>query len=110
MRVPGVRALHLEKTQNIAESRKILQYRVALVAVKDDQRHAPKTLPRNAPIRPLGNHVVDSLAAPGRRPNYLSDLRKRAPAQWWPLRRRHRRTAVIQLHKPLFGGAEDDRV
>ena len=64
MRVPGVRAFALEKRQHVAQRREILQLLAARVAIKNDQRHAPEALPRNAPVRPLGDHVVNALVVP----------------------------------------------
>src|SRR5690349_252676 len=68
MFIPGVSAFFLTPFQNIAECLVILEARAARLAIKHDDGHAPETLPRNGPIRPLGDHFVHAVFAPCGKP------------------------------------------
>ena len=76
----------------------VLELLAARLAIKNDQRHAPEALARNAPVGPLGNHVVDALFAPLGLPFHFGDFGERlsgAGSSW------------SSLDEPLLGGAED---
>ena len=64
MREPGVRALLAEPFDDVMQRLHIVKQLAALVAVENQQRHAPESLPRNAPVGPLGDHRVHALAGP----------------------------------------------
>src|SRR5690349_5765340 len=72
---------------------------LALVAIKDRDRHAPGALARDAPVGPALKHAADALAPPRRDPLHLVDGFERAEAQ------------LVFFHRdePLLGGAEDHR-
>ena len=88
----------------------VVQLLAARVAIKNDQRHAPEALPRNAPVRPVGDHVVHALVAPFRHPFHFVDFRERRLPQRRRFRSGHVGAAVVQLNEPLLGGAEDHRI
>src|SRR6202041_4069659 len=66
----------------------------------NDQRHAPKSLPRNTKNRPLCDHAVKAVMPPGRRPFHFVDFLQRALAQ------------IIALHadEPLLGSPKNHRI
>jgi hypothetical protein len=68
------------------------------LAVKDGDGHAPGPLARDAPVRPVQDHVVDPVAAPVRDPAHAVNGGQGLSAK------------VGGLHgdEPLPGGAEDD--
>src|ERR1019366_9889099 len=74
VRVPRVGALALKKRQHVAECLAILKLFAAPFTSKHDQRDAPKTLTRNAPVGPLGDHVADARFTPRRFPLHLGDF------------------------------------
>ncbi len=80
------------------DHRRIGQHRPAPDTGKAGNRHAPHTLARQTPIRPVLDHAVDPIAAVGRNPPDPFDLRQRLFPQ------------IVRLHRhePLFRGAEDD--
>src|SRR5262245_42377916 len=71
-----------------------------LAHVERDDGHTPDALARDAPVGAGGDHVVDTLLAPGGQPFHLADRFERTLAK------------VVALHpdEPLFGRAEDGRV
>ena len=100
MRVPGVGAFAFEKRQHVAQGVKIAELLAAGIAVKNDQRNAPETLARNAPVGAVGDHVVHAIAAPRRNPFHFLDFREGLLAQVF----------LIESDEPLLGGAEDHRI
>ena len=81
-------------------------------AVDGRDRHTPGALPRDAPVRPVGHHVEDPVAAPGRNPRHLvvdRVLRRVAERARPAVGARDRRLAV-QPDEPLRGGEEDHGV
>jgi len=62
-------------------------------------RHSPGPLPRDAPIRPHGNHAGNPLLAPGRHPIDVLDGFKRSFAQ----------ARLIHADEPLRCGAKNHR-
>ena len=72
----------------------------AMVAVEDDDGHAPHTLARNAPIRARGDHVGDALLAPFGHPAHLADGFERVLPE----------IVAVHADEPLLGGAEDGRL
>src|SRR5882762_4350870 len=104
---PGIRALAREPlTDQCVERRVIIELLVAFRAIKNYERHAPESLSRDTPVRPLGNHGVNSFGAPFRRPFHFGNFRERArpdgASSITPL--------AIQIDKPLLGGTEDHRI
>ena len=81
----------------------IVKLFAALVAIQNHQRHAPETLPRNAPVRPLRNHRMNPLGAPLGRPFHFRNFRERARTD----RRRAIAPRAVQIDEPLFGGAKN---
>src|ERR1700693_1259754 len=78
----------------------ISELAAAGLAIKNNQGNAPKALARNAPVRPLGDHVVDALPTPLRRPLHTLNFRKCLLPQIF----------VIEANEPLLGRPEDHRV
>src|SRR6266404_1456869 len=81
----------------------IVKLLVAFGAIQNDQRHSPESLPRNAPVRPFGNHGVNSFGAPFRRPFNFGNFRKRSRADGAA----SITAKAVEIDKPLFGGAKD---
>ena len=109
VRVPRVRAFALEKRQHVAQRGRVRQI-VALaapLAAKNDERHAPESLPRNA-TSPAGRR---SCRACGRVPTRAAISLSRFPQApsraAAALRRGNRLRSRIHLNEPLLGGAED---
>ena len=98
--VPGVGRFPAKNLHRVAQRGDVGQPLAALLAIKSDDGHAPKALPRDAPVWAHGDHVEDAALAPGRRPLHLGDFLQRAAPQ------------VVALHadEPLLGGAEDGGV
>src|ERR1700752_3457613 len=88
----------------------VVKQLAAVVAVEDRNGHAPESLPRDAPVGPLGNHRAHALHAPGWRPLHFGNLLERGVPQRRRLGRWNIRASRIELYEPLLGGAEDDRV
>ena len=66
--VPGVRAVLLEDRRGpIDECRREDRF-AARHAVDRRNRHTPGALARDAPVRPIGDHVEDPVASPRRNP------------------------------------------
>src|SRR3984957_20717460 len=107
MGVPGVRPFPLEKRNDVPQRLKIFQDLPTPVAVENYQRYSPETLARNAPVRPVHNHVVDALFSPPRNPFHFLDFRERRAAQSRRLWCRNIRRAVIQLYEALLRSAKD---
>ena len=78
--VPRVGAVHVEDAGGALDERRRQQRFAALDAVDRRDRHAPGALARDAPVGPVGDHVRQPFAAPGRRPRGLLVDRLRAPA------------------------------
>src|SRR5207244_1209373 len=70
MPVPGVCALFLKPLDHVAQRAEIFQPSVAAIAVENDDRHAPKALPRDAPIRAPRNLTITGLAVKTSLPLY----------------------------------------
>ncbi len=83
----------------------------AAVAEEHRDGHAPRSLPADAPVRPVLHHPADARAAPVGHPAPPSvvDLRQRLPAQRG-VQARRRIERPIHGDEPLRRGAEDDRV
>ena len=73
---------------------------VALLAVEDRDRNAPKALPGDAPVGSVGHHAGHPFFTPRGKPLHFPDLLERAAAQ----------TLLVHADEPLLGGPEDDRV
>src|SRR5271156_5191987 len=110
MRVPGVRAFALKKPDNVAQGLKIVESFATSVTIKNNQRYSPEALARNAPIRPIHDHVMDALFAPRRQPIHFCDFFQRAAAQRGRLWSGYRCAAAIELYEPLLGSAENHRL
>ena len=106
MLVPGVGAFFFEPFHDVAQRREIFQPLAARVAIKNDDRHAPETLPRDAPVRPLLDHFVNAFFAPRGHPFHRWDFVKRS---WRNVSARAVR-GLIHLDEPLLGGAENHRI
>src|SRR6185437_13191988 len=98
MREPGVRAFFFEPADYVAECVKILELLAALFAIHHDQRHAPETLARNAPVGALGNHALETLLAPLGSPFHFADFVERVLAKM----------VVFEVDEPLLGGAKNN--
>src|ERR1700691_424995 len=94
MRVPGVGAFAFEKRQHMAQRCKILELRSASIAIKHNQRHTPESLPRDAPVGTLGDHLAHAIASPRRKPFYLVDFFERFLAE----------ASLTEADEPLLGG------
>ncbi len=68
--------------------------------------NAPESLARNAPIRALLDHFVDSLFAPGGNPLHAMNFFERFRAQCFFLPV----GCLIHFDEPLLGGAENHRI
>ena len=77
--VPGVGAFFLEPFDDVAQRREILELLAAGVAVKNDDRHAPEALARDAPVRALLDHFVNAVFAPGGNPFHVREFRRALP-------------------------------
>src|ERR1700684_2128986 len=108
MRVPGVRSFPFKKWNHMPQRLKIFQDLSAAVAVENHQRYSPKTLPRNAPVGPVLDHVVDAPFSPSRNPLHFLYFFQRRAAQPRCVRRPYRRAAVVELDEPLFRSAENN--
>ena len=86
--------------QHVAQRREILELLAAPVAIENDQRHAPESLARNAPVRPLRDHLVHALA-PQAGVHFTLAISSRALLRGWP--------PSIETDEPLLGGAENHR-
>ncbi len=104
--VPGVSALFFKPLHHVAQRHKIIELLAARIAEKHDNRHTPEALPRNAPVRPLLDHFVDTFFAPAGNPLNLVNFLQRFLAQ------RLFRTVrgLIHLDEPLLRGAKDYRI
>src|ERR1700735_1355534 len=107
MRVPCVRAFALKKRDHVAQSFEIIEPFPTSVAIENDQRYSPEALARNAPVRPVDDHVVDALFTPCRQPLNFFDFVQRAAAERGRLRGGNRCAAGIELYEPLFSGAKN---
>ena len=103
-RVPGIGAAAGKEFDHFAIDRRIVQRLAATLAEKYGDRHAPNTLPGDAPIGAGSDHVVHALFAPGRIPFHFLDFIQR-PGTQGPAR--HRR---FHGDEPLFGGSKDNRI
>ncbi len=106
MRVPGVRAFLLKPFHHVAQRREIVELLSAGIAEEHDDRNAPETLARNAPVRTVLDHFVDALFAPAGNPLHVVNFRQRFLAQGFLRAVRH----LIQLDEPLLRGAENHRI
>src|SRR5260370_13282556 len=114
MLIPGVSALFLEPFDDIAERDEIYELRTAGVAEKHNDRHTSEALPRDAPVRPFFNHLVDALFAPARNPFDIGNFGQRFRAQrllaidgMAPLAGKRNR---IHADEPLLGSPENHRI
>src|SRR6266403_1493555 len=103
MLIPRVGAFLLEPFDDVAERGVIFKALSAAIAEKHDDRHAPETLARDAPIGALLNHFVNALFAPAGNPFHVGDFGERFGTQ--------RFFAVgwncIHANKPLHCRAKD---
>ncbi len=98
LREPGVRALPGEELLYGSERGIVGDRLPAGRALEDRDRHAPRPLPADAPVGPVGHHRGDAVHRPSRDPLDLTDSRKSGIAQ----------TRAVHGDEPLLGGAEDD--
>src|SRR6202034_2471068 len=98
--VPGVGAFALEKRKYVAQGLEIVQLLAAIFAIEHDQRHAPESLARNAPIGAVGDHAVHAVASPAGNPLHFLDFGERILAEIF----------LVEADEPLLGGAEDHRI
>src|SRR5205085_12188606 len=73
---------------------------------KHDDGHAPETLPRDAPVRALLNHLVHAVFTPGGNPLYLVNFFERFLAQ----RFLAALSGLVHFDEPLLRGAETHRI
>src|SRR5207244_12143333 len=90
-RIPGIGAEAAEEVNHFAIERRIIQRLAATFAQEHGDGHAPDTLARDAPVRASGDHVGDTLLAPGWIPLHFLDLIQCAPAQRAARQRRFHR-------------------
>src|SRR5690606_30076754 len=69
----GIGALPPEQVRHGGDGFLIDEMVAASFAGKDGDGHAPNSLPRDAPVGPLRDHVGDALLAPGRDPLDAAD-------------------------------------
>src|SRR5713101_6249888 len=113
MPVPGISAFTLEPLQDIPQRSKVLELFAARFAEEDDDRDAPEALPRDAPVGPLRDHLVDAVFAPTWEPLDGVNLLERGLAQSFRGAASLPRSVVgglVHLDEPLLGGAENDRI
>ena len=80
--VPRVGAIRLEHLRRLLDEGRRQNRFAALRAVEGRNRHAPDALTRDAPIRPIGDHLSDPVVSPGRNPlDAVIDRLERRPAQ-----------------------------
>ncbi len=84
-----------------------MQHVLAGLTGEGRDRHAPRPLARDAPVRPVGEHVVDALLAPGRCPLHALDRLQRLRPQGAAA---GRGGFAIHGDEPLRRGQEDHRV
>ncbi len=105
-RLPGLDAVLLDLPgHGLEQLRRARVERAGFLVDEEGHRHAPLALARQRPVRPVGDHVVQPLLAPGRVERGRLDAGQRGLAQ--------RRTVVGRHHihagEPLRGRAVDDR-
>ena len=87
----------------------------ALRAVHGGNRNAPRPLTRNAPVRPVQQHVAETVAAPGRYPTdlVLHGVHRRLPQRRGAIaggRHDVRQRPVVERDEPLRRCEKDHRV
>src|SRR6266436_5441714 len=105
---PGIRTLTREPfTHERMQRRVVVELLFALRAIQNHQRHAPESLPRNAPVRAFGDHVVDTLFSPRWSPcDKISLLKSRLP-YWRSFRLWNSSPTAVKIDEPLLGCAEN---
>src|SRR5215469_14619419 len=106
MPVPGIRAFLFEPPHDVLQRFVIFEPLPAAVAIKNDNRDAPETLARDAPVRTFLDHFVHAVFAPRRNPFHLMDFFERFLAQRFLTAVR----GLIHVDEPLLGGAENHRI
>ena len=110
--VPGVRAVRVEDGRGFINERRRENRFAARHAVERRNRHTPRALARDAPVRAIGHHIEDAVAAPRRNPFHLvidGMLRRFAQRPRRPVLAPDGRVAV-HPDEPLGGREEDHRV
>src|SRR5216683_2858531 len=107
--VPGVGAFFFEEIDDALVDGLVVERGMALLAEEDRDGYAPDALAGDAPVGARGDHVGDSLLAPGGVPDDLGDLVEGALTEGGlgALLVEHRR---FHADEPLLGGADDDGV
>ncbi len=78
---PDIGTVFTEQLLNVTDSLGSNNYLAAVLAVKSGNRHSPGSLPGNAPVSPVSNHIVHSLLAPGGNPLYIFHFLKQFLAE-----------------------------
>ena len=73
-RVPRIGGFLCKDVSNVIDDRRVGHRFVASLTIKNRDRHAPRTLARNAPIGPALEHIYHSACTPFRMPFYCCDL------------------------------------
>src|SRR5246127_2434897 len=106
MLIPGVCAFFLKPFNNVAQRGIVLESRFAALAEKHDDRYAPKTLARDAPVGALFDHFVNTFFTPPGNPLDVLNLGQRFSSQ--------RILAVsrngVHADEPLHGCTENYRI
>src|SRR2546428_1906575 len=71
-RVPGIGPFALEDIGYVQDGLLCCQNLIACRTIKCSDGDSPDPLPRNAPVRTIGNHAGDSFFAPFRNPFYFT--------------------------------------
>ena len=97
---PCVDAIGTHELRDLLEQFRRAWVQFAGFAMREQrERHAPGALARDAPVGAAGDHAVDALLTPGRRPLDLADLGQRGLAQ----------AGLFHADEPLRRGAKDHR-
>src|SRR5258708_740682 len=98
--IPDIGGVFGDQGDDTIEDLSIGERVLTILAIENDDWHAPDALTGDAPIGARGDHVGDALLAPRGLPLHFADGFERALPE------------IVALHanEPLFGGAEDGGV
>ena len=101
-RVPSVHTLLFNDIGHVVEGRLIRTGLLARLAIEDGDRHSPRALTRDAPIRARFDHAQDAIDPPARNPVHPANRSDGFLAK----------VAAFEIHpdEPLRGRPEHDRV
>ncbi len=97
---PGIGPLLAEDRRHQIETRRVEQRLPAAVALQRGDRHSPRALARDAPVRTMGEHVGHALLAPCRYPPHRTDRLEAGVTQ----------AGAVHRDEPLHRGAKNHRI